>query len=138
MTKTGMRFFSIAREIARMSDFHGTHVGAVVVEGKRILSTACNTEKTRPLQARYNVYRIAEDPKKVVARGHAETNALSPLIGKELNWSRLDLYVYREKRTGECGCSRPCPACARLIKDLGIKNVYYINENGDFVKEKFL
>lgn len=139
MTKKEMRFFSIAKEITGLSDFHGTKVGAVVVEGKRILSTGCNSEKTRPLQMRYNVYRHFDGPpEKVVPRAHAEVDALSPLIGKDLNWQQIDLYVYREKRTGECGCSRPCPSCARLIKDLGLRNVYYINENEDFVKERFL
>lgn len=138
MTKKEMRFFSIAKEMAGLSDFHGTKVGAVVVEGKRILSTGFNSQKTRPLQQRYNVYRQFESPERAVARTHAETDALSPLIGKELDWSKIDLYVYREKRTGESGCSRPCPSCSRLIKELGLRNIYYLNENGDYVKERFI
>lgn len=54
MTKKEQSFFSIAREVSQLSDFHGTNVGAIVVEGKRILSTGYNSQRTRPLQARYN------------------------------------------------------------------------------------
>ena len=43
-----------------------------------------------------------------------------------------------ELKTGEKACSKPCPACSRLIKNLGIKNVYYIDEDGDFVKERYI
>lgn len=136
MTKKEQSFFSIAREVSQLSDFHGTNVGAVVVEGKRILSTGYNSQRTRPLQARYNRYRHFENHTNAIARTHAEIDALSPLIGKEIDWSNVSVYVYREKKNGERGCSRPCAACAKLIHDLGIKTVYYIDEFGNYIKEK--
>lgn len=138
MTNKDKRFFNIAKETARLSDFHGTNVGAAVVEGNRVISTGFNSSKTRPLQEQYNRYRNFKDIRDSIPRAHAEINALSPLIGKELDWDRISIYIYREKKTGERGCSRPCPACLRLIKDLGIKNIYFIDENEDFVKEKVL
>lgn len=138
MTHKEERFFNIAREVSYLSDFKQTKVGAVVVSGNRILSSACNSQKTRPLQHRYNIYRNFDDYENSIAREHAEVAALSPLIGKDIEWDKVNIYVYREHKNGERGCSRPCAACARLIRDLGIKTVYYLNENGDYVKEKII
>lgn len=138
MTKREKRIFNIAREISLLSDYQGARVGAVVCEGKRIISTACNSKKTRPLQQKYNIYRHFEDNRKAIPREHAEIAALSPLIGKELEWSKISIFIYRETRTGAHGCSRPCPACRKLIENLGIKHLYYIDENGKFIEERIL
>lgn len=138
MTNKDKRFFNIAREAALLSDFHGTNVGAAIVEGKRIISTGFNSSKTRPLQDRYNRYRNFADMRNSTPSAHAEINALSPLIGKDIDWERVSIYIYREKKTGERGCSRPCAACRRLIKDLGIKSIYFIDENDNFTREKVM
>ena len=138
MTNREKRIFNIAKEVASFSDFKGPHIGAVVVVGKTIISTGYNSYKTRPLQHRYNIYRNFDDYENSIAREHAEVAALSPLIGKDIEWDKVNIYVYREHKNGERGCSRPCAACARLIRDLGIKTVYYLNESGDYVKEKII
>ena len=138
MTHKEERFFNIAREVSYLSNFKQTSVGAVVISGNRILSSACNSQKTRPLQHRYNIYRNFDDYQNSIAREHAEVAALSPLIGKDIEWDKVSVYVYREHKNGERACSRPCPACARLIRDLGIKTVYYLNEDGNYVKEKII
>lgn len=138
MTHREQRFFNIAKEISYLSNYKRARVGAVVVIGNRILSTACNSLKTRPLQYRYNVYRGFDNYENSIPREHAEIAALSPLIGKMIDWNKVSIYVYRELKNGKKGCSRPCAACSKLIKDLGIKNIYYINENGNFEKEKVL
>lgn len=138
MTKRETSFFNIAKEMSHFSDFHGPHIGAVVVSGKTILSTGYNTNKTRPLQHKYNIYRNFQDYKTSVAAGHAEINALSRLIGKELDWEKISIFVYRELRNGNKGCSRPCAACMKLIKDLGIKNIYFIDKEGRYCKERVL
>ncbi|MBR4155383.1 MAG: hypothetical protein IKU01_01590 [Bacteroidales bacterium] len=138
MTKKEKRFFNIAKEISYLGDYKRTRVGAVVVEKNHILSTGFNAKKTRPLQHKYNIYRNLDDYENSVAMQHAEIDALSPLIGKDIDWSKVSIYVYRELKDGQKACSRPCVACGRLIKDLGIKEVYYINNYGDYVKEKIL
>ena len=117
MTHKEERMFNIAREISLLSNLHRARVGAVVVTGNRILSTACNSQ---------------------IPKEHAEIAALSPLIGKEIEWSKVSIFTYRELKNGKHACSRPCPACSRLIRDLGIKNVYYVDENGNFVKERYI
>lgn len=135
MTKKEKRFYKMAREASFMSDFRIARVGAVVVQGNCILSVGHNSTKTRPLQHRYNIYRHFQNYDESVPRQHAEVDALSPLIGKEINWSKVSIFIYRELRDGTPACSRPCEACMRLIKDLGIRDVYFIDENGRYVYE---
>lgn len=138
MTHKEQRFFNIAKEMSQLSNFSRARVGAVVTSGKRILSASCNSTKTRPLQFYYNKYRNFEDYKNSNSCEHAEISALSPLIGKEIEWDKVSIYTYRELKNGKRGCSKPCEACSKLIKELGIKTVYYIDEDGDFIKEGFI
>lgn len=136
MTHREERFFNIAKEMSALSNFDRARVGAVVVQGKRVLSASCNSMKTRPLQHYYNIYRNFENYKNSNSCEHAEISALSPLIGKEIEWDKVSIFTYRQLKTGEKACSRPCAACSKLLRDLGIKTVYYVDKNGDFIKEK--
>ena len=137
MNKTDKRFFNIAREISRLSTFHRCHVGCVVVEGRQVISTGINSEKENPLQERYNNYRDF-DAKKYPACVHAEIDALSSIINKRnVDWSKVSIYTYREANHMR-SCSRPCKACETLIKDLGIKDIYYTDWSGNYCKEKVL
>lgn len=133
MTNSDLTFFNIAREISYLSDYKRARLGAVVVEGKHIVSTGHNSNKTNPTQARYNIYRKID--KTYPARVHAEVSALNSLIGKkEIDFSRLRLFVYREWKDGTRAMARPCPSCMALIKDLGIRKIYYSTPEG-FVEE---
>lgn len=136
MTNKQKRFFNIAREVSFLGDYKKARIGAVVVEGNRIISTGHNSNKTSTIQFKYNAYRgITNSPPKL----HAEIAALAPLINKKnIEWSKVAIYVYRELRDGTISCARPCQACMKLIKDLGIKNVYYSDWNGDFIREENL
>lgn len=138
MTNKEKRFFNMAREVSFLSDFKHAKLGAVVVSGNRILSTGYNSYKTRPLQHRYNIYRSFDGYESSVARQHAEIAALSPLIGKDVDWNRTSIYIYRELKNKEKACSRPCKGCYKLIRDLGIKTIYFINEDGFYTKEKVI
>ncbi len=138
MTNKEKRLFRIAREVSLMSPFEGPRIGAIVVDGNRILSTGFNSNRTRPLQYKYNFYRNFEHYRDSISKEHAEISALSPLIGKEVKWKRVSIFIYREHRNGGKACSKPCPACDKLIHDLGIKNIYYIDKYGNYVKERVL
>lgn len=135
MTKRDLSFFNIAKEISLLSDIN-PKIGCVVVEGKRIVSSGCNSDKTRPLQKRMNIYRHFSNYDESKHSGHAEINALSPLIGKEIDWTKIKIYVYRELRDGTIALARPCVSCMKLIQKLGIKNIYYSNDCHTFSKEK--
>lgn len=138
MNNRDKKFFRIARDVSLLSDFHNARVGAVVVNGKVVMSTGHNSNKTRTMQHYYNIYRNFTSYSSSIPKQHAEIAALSHLVGKDIDWSKISIYVYRELRNGTRACSRPCKACMALIKKLGIKNIYYIDENGNYVKEKIL
>lgn len=83
----------------------------------------------------YNKYRDF-NPKTTMNKLHAEIHALSSLIGKDIDWSKTSIYVYREFKNDKPIISKPCPACSQLIRDLGISQVFYIDEDNNFVKER--
>ena len=139
MTNKQKRFFNIAREVSLLSDFKKARIGAVVVDGNRIISTGYNSTKTSPVQDKYNKYRHFDDGAYCIPKVHAEIAALSPLLNNNsINWSKTELYIYREHKDGEISCAKPCEACSALIRDLGIKRIYYTDWDGSFVKEEVL
>ena len=115
-----------------MSDYsRGIRVGCVAVIGNKVISTGFNTDRTHPVQMKYNAYRtFTETAKEPIGHKlHAEIACLAPLIGTDINWSKVSLYIYRIRCVTPCGNARPCPACMQLIKDLGIKNIYYTTDD---------
>ena len=40
------------------------------------------------------------------------------------------IYVYRENKNGELRMCRPCPACMEIIKERGIRDIYYTTGDG--------
>ena len=136
-----VRFFKFAREASMQATYTGSHrfspmIGAVAVYKGSIVATAWNTNKTSPLQARYNVYRFrADTPDKT----HCETSLVQKLrwkFGDSIDWSKVHIYLYREYKDGSLAPSRCCPSCLAMLKELGIKKIYYTTEDG-FVEEKF-
>ena len=94
----------------------------------RIISSASNSNsKTHPLQKKYNKYRFTDEGDH---KQHAELAALVPLIRDGIDLSNAAIYVYRAHKNGTLAMSRPCPSCMQLIKDVGIKRVFYTTENG--------
>jgi len=139
MTNRQKRFFNIAREVSLLSDFKKAKIGAVVVEGNRVISTGHNSNKTSTTQYRYNVYRGITDDCACIHKVHAEIAALAPLLNrKDIDWAHTSIYIYREHKDGTISCAKPCKACMQLIKDLGIKKIFYSDWGGNFIKEEYL
>ena len=135
------RYFKFAREASMRATYTGSHrfspmIGAIAVYKGTIVATAWNTNKTSPLQARYNVYRFnADTPDKC----HAEVSLVQKLrwkFGDSIDWSKVYIYLYREYKNGKLGPSRPCQACMAMLKELQVKKICYTTEDG-FVEEKF-
>ena len=61
---------------------------------------------------------------------HAECACLSKIRYLDIDFSKVKLYVYREHKNGVKALARPCPACQKMIKDMGIKEVWFTTENG--------
>ena len=128
MTHSNLAYFAAAKAVSELSDYKHYKIGAVVVMNHRIISSASNSNsKTHPLQKKYNKYRFTDDGDH---KQHAELAALVPLIRDGVDLSNATIYVYRVHKNGTLAMSRPCPSCMQLIKDVGIKRVFYTTENG--------
>ena len=134
------RYFKFARTAAKFSDYRGTRsapaIGAVAVYKGSIVAEACNTNKTSPLQAHYNIYRY--EPADTPCKAHCETQLIQRIrwkFGNNLDWSKVHIYLYREYKDGSLAPSRPCPSCMAMLRDFGIKKIMYTTEDG-FAEEK--
>lgn len=130
LTNSQKSFFDIAKKVSELSTFHRKNVkiGCLIVSGHRIISSGYNSDKTNPIQKKYNRLRFSEE---TPHRLHAEISALLPLLNnKDIDFSKVKLFTYREKADHSLGKSRPCKSCMALIKDLGIKHIYYTTDDG--------
>ena len=70
---------------------------------------------------------------------HAEVNAalLAAARGIDIRKSKVvDVIVLRITRVGKLSAARPCRECLRMLKFLGVTNIYYSTSNGDIVCER--
>ena len=136
------RYFKFAREASKTATYQGSHnfcpaIGGIAIYKGSIVATASNTNKTSPLQARYNVYRFSDST--TLPKAHCETQLVQKLrwkFGDNIDWSKIHIYLYREYKDGTMGPSRPCASCMAMLKSLGVKKIFYTTEEG-FVEEKF-
>ena len=135
MTRGKMKFFEHARNVAKMSTFPRVHVGAVIVYGSKILACGFDQTKTHPLQARFNAMRHFENQDNVQHSIHAEMAALSSIWDADLDWSKVEVFVYRLRGDRPHGYARPCKACMTAIREKGIRDVYYTGDDG-FIYER--
>ena len=134
-----LNFFKHARKCSLEADYTGynqTKVGCVITYHGTILAKGHNSDMTHSLQEYFNCrYR----PKNVGMRylpskTHAEVSALAKIRYLDIDFSKVELYTYRELRDGKIAKSRPCEACMAAIKKMGIKKIYYTTEDG-YAKE---
>ena len=136
------RYFKFAHQASYNATYTGSHrfspmIGAAAVYKGSVVATAANSNKTSPLQARYNVYRYKEV--NTPSKCHAEVSLIQKLrwkFGDSIDWSKVHIYLYREYKDGTLAPSRPCPACMALLKELNIKKIFYTTEDG-YAEEKF-
>lgn len=131
MTKRELTYFKAAKAVSELSD-HKHKIGCVVVDKHRIISSGHNSNtKCHALQAKLDMERHGcWCPGKL----HAETAALLALRGQDL--SRASIYIYREHKDGTYGMSKPCPSCEKLIRQAGIRHIYYTGNNS-LIYEQF-
>ena len=132
-----VKYFELAREIAEQSSFPRFHVGCVLVYQYHILSMASNTEKSDPLQKKYNRYRHFNHTTKgcINHSGHAEMMALKKVpypVAQQVDWKKVKCYTYRicPGLPYGMGISRPCRACMTAMRERGIRDFYYSTDMG--------
>ena len=132
ISKNDKKYFEKARSIASISDFKKTHVGCVAVYQGGIIGIGCNTNKTHPMQLKYNRYRRNKyHSESFIPKLHAEINCIRAIRHMDIDFSRVKLFVYRISNDNQpFGIARPCPSCMAAIKDLGIRNIYYTTNEG--------
>ena len=57
LTKKNKTYFNIAKEVSYLSDFPRVQIGACAVYKHKVISTGCNSQRTSPLQKKYNQTR---------------------------------------------------------------------------------
>lgn len=142
MSKRDMNFFDMARRVAEQSTFEGFHLGCVITYKGRVLSSACNSNKTHPLQKYYNKrYRHFKKSKKPVKNSlHAEIASLIEIpkcVENNIDYSKCKVYIYRispGKRL-KIGMARPCAGCLAALRDKGVRTIYYTTDEG-FCREE--
>ena len=127
------RGYACARRASEKSDFYRNHTGCVAFYRGAILAEGWNSEKTSPAQARYNILR-GFDGYKYRASLHAEMMVINKIKNLDVDFSRVILFIWRGKQTPQI--SKPCAACEKAIRELGIKTVYYTGNNS-YVKEDY-
>ena len=134
LTKTQRAYFNAAKAVAETSTFKRVKIGCIITYKHKIISSGANSYKTSPLMKKYNKYRFENDAGMHCV--HAEINALSPLIGrKDIDFSHVSLYVYRQYQTGELAMARSCESCMALIRSLKIRHLYYTGPNSYIAEE---
>jgi deoxycytidylate deaminase len=97
-------------------------LGAVVVRGGRIISTGYNQHRHVDLPAAWSK---RED---TIC---AERDALRKCLHKAKG---ATVYVGKHTPGGRMRMARPCAACVAMMRDAGIKKIYYTDSNGNLVR----
>lgn len=130
MSRRNERLFGFAKRMANLSEYGKFSHGAILAKYGNVLNASHNKNKTCSFGSRFRA------PNKGRATLHAELGAI-------LNMPRhstegADIYVVRVNREGELRNSKPCSMCYEAMKFVGIKRVYYSNENGTYEMMKIV
>lgn len=109
---------------AERSNHSKFRVGAVIVDGNKIISKKFNEMKTHPIQKYYN--DIANNDSKVRRSSnciHAEVNAIISASKKNFDGNNSTIYIGRINKENQLLCSFPCHSCYTAIKDYGISRI---------------
>lgn len=109
---------------AKKSNYN-PQIGAVVFKGKRIYGSGHNGIRSSSISMKH---------KKWEESLHAEQAAML-----NLDWNKLkgcSIFVYRTNKNGQLAMAKPCDMCQKLIKYVGIKNMFYTTNDGEIKLEK--
>ena len=93
-------------------------LGAVLTKGKRVLAVGHNSITHCEVNNFKNSRHAEMD---VILKVLHRDNGLSSLAG-------ATLYVTRVTQTGRTAMAKPCHKCMKLIKSVGIKDIFYTTD----------
>jgi deoxycytidylate deaminase len=128
------RGYELARIASLKSSFHRCHTGAVAIYGNKVLAYGWNSDKNSLLQARYNTLTNRFDIYEHKSSIHAEMMVVDKIKYLDIDFSKVRIYVWRGKDVPLL--SKPCVACERALRDLGIRRVFYTGNNS-FIEEHY-
>ena len=114
LNNSDYKFFQKARRIAEISDYPKIHVGCVAVYQNQVIAIGCNSNKTHPLQKRYNRYRDECDS--LLPKLHAEIHCINQLRHLNVNYTKVKLYIYRIGNDKPFRMCRPAHHAWQLLK----------------------
>lgn len=104
MDKRIFEYFSVAAKLARRkTDCRDFYLGALAVRNDGAWVQSANGPTVSPSWA-----------------GHAEAR-----LARKLDKGSSIVYVARIRRDGHFGMSKPCPNCARILLNKGVKKIFY-------------
>ena len=116
------RYIEFAKRVAEQSNYGKFRHGAVLVKGSSVRSISCNKHRHCSFGARFRKEGHGE------ATLHAELGAI---LGIERSTTQgSTVYVARINKEGEARISKPCPMCEAAMRHVGVRRVYYTNEQG--------
>lgn len=128
---TKVKGYEFARQASLKSDFIRCHTGAVAIYNNRILALGWNSSKTSSLQARYNKER-GFDGYTYKSSMHAEMMIVNKIKYLDIDFSQVRIFVWRG--IDKPRLSKPCAACEKALRDLGIRKVFYTG-NDSYIEE---
>jgi deoxycytidylate deaminase len=132
MTKA--RAYEYARNASLNSNFGCHALGAVAIYGGKVLAFGWNSLKTHPAQAHYNSLERGFDGYYYRSTIHAEMMVINKIKYLDINFSKVKIFVWRGKNGPRI--SKPCAACERALRDLGIKHIFYTG-NDSYIEETY-
>lgn len=132
MTKA--KGYELAKSASLNSDFYKCHTGAVAVYGNKVLAVGWNSEKLSSMQAKYNTRTRGFDGHKFRSTIHAEMMVVTKIKYLDIDFSQVRIFVWRGQDIPEL--SKPCKACERALRDLGIRKVFYTGNNS-YISETY-
>lgn len=132
---TDKRAYEYAKLASQRSDFGCHSLGAVAIYGGKLLAMGWNSCKTHPVQAMYNSKERGFDGYTYRSTIHAEMMVVNKIKCLDINFSKVKIFVWRGKNGPQL--SKPCAACERAIRDLGIKHIFYTGNNS-YIEETYM
>lgn len=111
-----LRYFRLAKKQSEKSTHYQHKLGCVIVKSNRIVGEGFNKLKSHPKSP--HAYSFI----------HAEFDSAHKVDPKDMKDSIV--FVYREHKNGNFAIAKPCKTCAKLLKDLMVKSVYFTIDSG--------